>query len=82
MMYDSACRNIQTRQIHRDGRPCKGYLLLRDYRVSVWGSERVWKLNSSDGYTTLRLTSDPQLTPKNGCSGTSCIVYILPELRK
>ena len=61
MMYDSACRNIQTRQIHRDGRQSKGYLLLRDYRVSVWGNERVLKLNSSDGYTTLRLTSDPQL---------------------
>lgn len=60
-MYDSTCRNIQTRQIRRDRRQSKGYLLLRDYKVSVWGNERVLKLNSSDGYTTLRLTRDPQL---------------------
>lgn len=60
-MYDSTCRNIQTRQIRRDRRQSKGSLLLRDYKVSVWGNERVLKLNSSDGYTTLQLTSDPQL---------------------
>ena len=60
-MYDSSCRNIQTRQIHRDRRQSKGYLLLRDYGVSVWGNENVLKLNSGDGYTTSRPTSDRPL---------------------